>query len=242
MQVAPSSRKVKALTGVGLGIIPPVVVWSEWIWAGTLLLVAALGVGELMANSKYSHGKPLTHALMWVFGLQIVIGLGYGVYLRTLPAWLPLIGLTVVASVFSDIGSWYFGGRFGTKGTFFPGVSPNKSLAGFVAGWLTGSILSGIVLWLAWRYGTNLDYEKGVFLVVTIPVVSVAGDLFASKLKRLLGIKDFGNAIPEHGGFCDRLDSLTLAALWSGTVVIAPHLLWHLLIALLTTVFLIKEK
>jgi phosphatidate cytidylyltransferase len=43
-------------------------------------------------------------------------------------------------------------------------------------------------------------------------VMTQAGDLFESFLKRRLGVKDAGQLIPGHGGLMDRLDGFVAAA------------------------------
>ena len=43
-------------------------------------------------------------------------------------------------------------------------------------------------------------------------IVSMFGDLTASIFKRKMGIKDYGNLIPGHGGIMDRFDSILFTA------------------------------
>ena len=52
----------------------------------------------------------------------------------------------------------------------------------------------------------------GLLVGILAGILGSLGDLFKSALKREIGIKDFGEAIPGHGGILDRFDSLLFTA------------------------------
>ncbi|HLG82131.1 MAG TPA: phosphatidate cytidylyltransferase [Bradyrhizobium sp.] len=102
----------------------------------------------------------------------------------------------------TDIGG-YFAGRGIGGPKLWPRVSPNKTWAGAVGGFVgslavaAGFAASGI--------------GRLVPLLILGGVLSVAGqlgDLFESAVKRRFGVKDSSHIIPGHGGLMDRLDSL----------------------------------
>ena len=52
-------------------------------------------------------------------------------------------------------------------------------------------------------------------------LLGIAGDLFASVIKRQCGIKDYGTIFPGHGGIMDRFDSVLFIAPFVEMVVTA---------------------
>jgi len=122
------------------------------------------------------------------------------------PRW----ALFAVAIVWAaDTGAYFVGVRFG-KHKLAPRISPGKSWEGFY-----GGIAASLLLALAARSMLHVGWPSLpllLFLTVITGLISVAGDLFESLLKRHAGIKDSSDLIPGHGGVLDRLDSL-LAAL-----------------------------
>ncbi len=111
----------------------------------------------------------------------------------------------------SDVGAYCFGLLLGRKvwpAKMCPDISPKKSWAGFVGGWLTVLLAAYILL----KSGL-MDFPLVHVLIMAslMHVTGVFGDLFESLWKRNAGIKDSGNIIPGHGGLLDRFDSSLFA-------------------------------
>lgn len=116
-----------------------------------------------------------------------------------------LIWLVFIIAWFCDTTAYYSGRLFG-KRKLCPSVSPNKTVAGFIGG-IIGST-AGVILWGVLAKDITFQWYQIIMLGLIGSMVSVLGDLVASLIKRFVGIKDFGNIMPGHGGILDRFDSI----------------------------------
>ncbi len=98
----------------------------------------------------------------------------------------------------------YFTGIYLGKRKLCPNLSPNKTIEGAIGG-IIGSLLVTLVFIKLFNTDNILKLS---FLSILCSIISQIGDLTASKIKRITGIKDYGNIIPGHGGILDRFDSI----------------------------------
>ena len=103
-------------------------------------------------------------------------------------------------------------------GKFFRGpkinlISPNKTYTGFF-----GSIALSqfsIIFLIYYNIFDNYNFFEKMFLVFTLSITVIFGDLLFSYFKRVEKIKDYSNILPGHGGLLDRIDGLiTLTILY----------------------------
>ncbi len=99
----------------------------------------------------------------------------------------------------------YMVGRVIGRRRLAPSISPQKTVEGFFAG-LAGSLAFASVL-NHFILPTQLSTTTVCATSVAVWILGTLGDLYESKLKRSIGIKDSGNLLPGHGGFLDRFDS-----------------------------------
>ncbi|MBO4525429.1 MAG: phosphatidate cytidylyltransferase [Bacteroidales bacterium] len=135
-----------------------------------------------------------------------------------------LMPLAVFLFIWSnDVGAYLTGCTLG-RHRLFERISPKKSWEGSIGGaLLTVGVSVLLPLAMPQRFGF-----LGVWTWVAIAAVTVVagtyGDLAESLMKRELGIKDSGNALPGHGGWLDRFDS-TLFAFPAVTVLLCVRAL-----------------
>ena len=111
-----------------------------------------------------------------------------------------------IVAFLTDTFAYFTGYLFG-KHKLIPKVSPKKTVEGSV-----GGILGSTIICVAFGYFFKIDLKVIVFLGFFGSIVAQFGDLFASSIKRYVGIKDYGKLIPGHGGILDRFDSVILVA------------------------------
>lgn len=86
-----------------------------------------------------------------------------------------------------------------------PKVSPNKTWEGLIGGVIT-TVVVGYLL----RFLTPFSEIEILIVCGVVAITGFIGDVVVSAIKRDIGIKDTGSAIPGHGGILDRIDSLAL--------------------------------
>jgi len=116
-----------------------------------------------------------------------------------------LVFLIVVVQL-SDVLQYVVGKLVG-KRPMAPRVSPNKTWEGF-AGGVFGATALGTALWWLTPYAP----WQAALVSLLLALAGVAGGLVMSAVKRDRAVKDFGEAIPGHGGVLDRIDSVCFAA------------------------------
>jgi len=172
--------------------------------------VVALSPFALSAKDELESALPKASALGFA-----------SVYLGTLSSFVVLIAaeppratesiLFFALLVFgNDSMAWLIGMTMGRRRGIVA-ASPNKSVAGFIAG-LAASMGLALLLPLALPDSPHAPWWAMLLLGASVGIAGIFGDLFESALKRSAGMKDSGRSILGRGGFLDSFDSLLFAA------------------------------
>lgn len=154
----------------------------------------------IVLHGKVTSKKVLSTAFVTVFvstfmSLLIPIRENFGSGFLILP---------FVCAWMTDTGAYFTGSLFG-KHKLVPHISPKKTVEGAIGGVLFSVI--GCMIFACFVKTADV-YAKFAVIGFAGSVISQAGDLIASCIKRDFGKKDFGSVLPGHGGIMDRFDSV----------------------------------
>ena len=179
----------------------------------------------------YFYGLDNIHVPLFIFPIGVIVYTGtfvtYGIYEKFGSSFLFLIWfgtgiacigyvlqnlgplftfLALISISLSDIAAYEFGRRYG-KRKLSENISPNKTVEGFLAGVFVGGLSMFIVL----NNFFELDFAPTLLIALIFILFGVLGDLFESRIKRSLDVKDSSDFLPGHGGVLDRVDSQILS-------------------------------
>jgi len=208
----------RVITGLMLGLFVLFFVFFTSDSVFTIILAGILGY-SLFELFKIKARRSI---FVWMIFVMIFINLSL-IYPIVNSSGRSFFFTALLISVFTDIFALIFGKVLG-KRFIYPSISPNKTLEGTLLGLTIPSFLfifSGYLFIEFEILGSEVfseflvisqlidsfGYLISFFIILISSLASISGDLLASKAKRLMGIKDFGNLLPGHGGVLDRIDS-----------------------------------
>jgi phosphatidate cytidylyltransferase len=179
--------------------------WYGLFMALPVFIIAAILIIPIARNSVSGQLQSLALSIAgfvyfgWMFGHLAFMSnarnaYGYLLYL-------------VFAVELSDVAAYTTGRLFG-RHPLRSNISPKKTWEGSM-----GALAVSLVLpWAAHFTLPQFQAKECVLAGLIVGVGGQLGDLAISVIKRDLGIKDMGAAIPGHGGVLDRIDSLIYTA------------------------------
>lgn len=200
--------------------------WGSLFLRAAPLLVAACLLVEVVGRARGERGMTDLAAAGRALWLTVV-GPSFVAGVASLPApeglpeadmgWMVLL---VLLTELNDSAQAWWGRSLGRR-RMAPRLSPEKTWAGLIGGvaTTTAAALALAPLLTAWGRvpppaapGIGPPWVWSALAGLLVALAGTAGDLSASALKRRAGAKDSGTALPGHGGWLDRFDSLAVSA------------------------------
>lgn len=217
-------RKSEYKNSWGTPLLLCVAIYPLWYFLGYkgILIALSLSICLALAVFTFKAEMELKDLLATIFSLiypMALVSLAFALSREFPCGGTFAISFAIFLPVFSDTFAYLVGSTLG-KRKLCPSISPKKTVAGAIGG-LLGSVLCAVTFFLLFdlyavipvgyvSFSDSVAVRAVVFVVLGIVggVLAEIGDLAASRIKRTINIKDFGNIFPGHGGVLDRLDSI----------------------------------
>lgn len=217
-------RKSEYKNSWGAPLLLCVAIYPLWYFLGYkgILIALSLSICLALAVFTFKAEMELKDLLATIFSLiypMALVSLAFALSREFPCGGTFAISFAIFLPVFSDTFAYLVGSTLGRR-KLCPSISPKKTVAGAIGG-LLGSVLCAVTFFLLFdlyavipvgyvSFSDSVAVRAVVFVVLGIVggVLAEIGDLAASRIKRTINIKDFGNIFPGHGGVLDRLDSI----------------------------------
>lgn len=171
---------------------------TGWMLTGVAALAA---LAAAWARSRW-RGLAAAGFIALYVGVPLALLAG----LRQRDGGFALVVWTLAVPWVTDVAAMYGGMLFGRR-PLAPRISPAKTVEGTLIG-LAASVCTAALFRAAFA---TVPWPAYVAAAITIGVAGTAGGLAASTIKRAARLKDFGAALPGHGGVMDRIDGVLFA-------------------------------
>jgi len=171
-----------------------------------VIFIASLTMLTLRLFLKREAAGSIKEATAAVFGLLYIPGL-LSFQLDIIKAGAPLLVMLYAAVWGSDSMALYVGKSIG-KRKLYVEISPNKTVEGALGSFIGGFI--GVML-IRFTLLQTMPLLTAIALGIVVSLAAMIGDLVESMFKRDAGVKDSSSIVPGHGGFLDKIDSVTFA-------------------------------
>ena len=205
---------IRIITGLILGLFA---LFFVFLTSDTLFQIILAGILGYSLFELFNI-KEKKNIYVWIIFILVLINLCL-IFPITNSSGRSFFFTALLISAFTDIFALVFGKLLGRR-FIYPSISPNKTLEGTLLGLMIPSFLflflgylfieqeiSGSEVFSEFlvisQFIDSFGYLITFFIILISSLASISGDLLASKSKRLMGIKDFGNLLPGHGGILD---------------------------------------
>lgn len=212
-----SSLAIRSLSAVVMLLLISLVLWLGGFWFDIFVAIIAIiclkefiTIGILGFRDLWPRVAVISMGIIYLsLATYAIVSLPNSVFASLL-----------VIVVATDVGAYFSGRTFGGP-KIAPHISPSKTWAGLVGGFIAAGLIStNIFFWFNSGSSSIIMTTIAFGVGGVLAIVAQAGDFFESWLKRRAGLKDSSNLIPGHGGVFDRVDGLLPvaiigSALWS---------------------------
>jgi phosphatidate cytidylyltransferase len=199
------------LSGIAIGFVFVLsIIYGGFVFNTIMIMIAVMqfhewcNIASDFIEKKDPHDKNLLVGLVYaILPVSSIISIRYAEN-----------GIAITLMLFFVI--WandclaFFGGRAIGGPKISEKISPNKTISGSLCG-MAGGVFVTVGFYMINSFSVE-SIKHAILFGIIFSILSQAGDLFESFIKRTLKVKDSGNFIPGHGGFMDRFDSILFLA------------------------------